>query len=68
MEINLSSIDTAWMQHALRLAQRAEDEGEVPIGAVLIKKSFIFYNRLIIIDYCQMGGLGIFFCWLGSLV
>jgi tRNA(adenine34) deaminase len=37
MEINLSSIDTAWMQYALRLAQRAEDEGEVPIGAVLIK-------------------------------
>ncbi|TSA41892.1 MAG: tRNA adenosine(34) deaminase TadA [Methylococcaceae bacterium] len=37
MEVNLSSIDTAWMQYALRLAQRAEDEGEVPIGAVLIK-------------------------------
>jgi len=25
-----------WMRHALRLAQRAWDEGEVPVGAVLV--------------------------------
>ena len=32
-----SERDQAWMRHALRLAQRAEDLGEVPIGAVLVK-------------------------------
>jgi len=26
-----------WMQHALKLAQRSQDEGEVPVGAVIIK-------------------------------
>ncbi|MCK5872002.1 MAG: tRNA adenosine(34) deaminase TadA [Methylococcales bacterium] len=34
--------DELWMRHAIRLAQRAEDQGEVPIGAVLVKD-----NRLI---------------------
>ena len=29
--------DSAWMRHALRLAERAEKLGEVPIGAVLVK-------------------------------
>lgn len=29
--------DTAFMQRALELARRAEDEGEVPVGAVLVK-------------------------------
>ncbi len=29
--------DLKWMQHALALAQRAADEGEVPVGAVLVK-------------------------------
>jgi len=28
--------DEAWMRHAIRLAQRAEVQGEVPVGAVLI--------------------------------
>lgn len=28
--------DNAWMEHALRLAHRAEAEGEVPVGAVLV--------------------------------
>ena len=28
--------DEAWMRHAIRLAQRAEMQGEVPIGAVLV--------------------------------
>lgn len=28
--------DEHWMRHALLLAQRAQDEGEVPVGAVLV--------------------------------
>ncbi len=28
--------DKHWMQHALKLAQRAQDLGEVPVGAVLV--------------------------------
>jgi len=28
--------DAQWMRHALALAQRAEAEGEVPVGAVLV--------------------------------
>lgn len=28
--------DEAWMRHAIRLAQRAEAQGEVPVGAVLV--------------------------------
>ncbi len=28
--------DEAWMRHAIRLAQRAETQGEVPVGAVLV--------------------------------
>ncbi|MDO8843336.1 MAG: tRNA adenosine(34) deaminase TadA [Methylicorpusculum sp.] len=35
MEIN--EADEAWMRHALRLAQRAETLGEVPVGAVIVK-------------------------------
>jgi tRNA(adenine34) deaminase len=29
--------DEAWMRYAIRLAQRAERQGEVPIGAVIVK-------------------------------
>jgi tRNA(adenine34) deaminase len=36
MEID-PSIDEAWMRYAFRLAQRAEDCGEVPVGAVIVK-------------------------------
>lgn len=36
-EITVIEQDKAWMRHALRLAQRAETLGEVPIGAVLVK-------------------------------
>ncbi len=32
-----SDEDQAWMRHALRLAQRAEQQGEVPVGAVVVK-------------------------------
>lgn len=28
--------DDLWMQHALRLAERAAEQGEVPIGAVIV--------------------------------
>lgn len=31
------SDDAAWMRHALRLAERAEALGEVPIGAVVVR-------------------------------
>lgn len=37
MGINPTS-DEAWMRHAIRLAQRAEQQGEVPVGAVLVKE------------------------------
>lgn len=33
----LESPDHHWMRHALRLAERAGREGEVPVGAVLVK-------------------------------
>lgn len=29
--------DEGWMRHALELAQHARDQGEVPVGAVLVK-------------------------------
>jgi len=29
--------DEEWMRHAIRLAQRAEDQGEVPVGAILVQ-------------------------------
>ena len=34
--------DEEWMRHAIRLAQRAEQQGEVPVGAVLV-----YQNRCI---------------------
>lgn len=30
------TFDEYWMRHALTLAQRAQAEGEVPVGAVLV--------------------------------
>ncbi len=38
----MSSTDQKWMQHALKLAERSREEGEVPVGAVIVK-----YNQLI---------------------
>ncbi|ESS69170.1 tRNA-specific adenosine deaminase TadA [Methyloglobulus morosus KoM1] len=35
--MGITEQDEAWMRHALRLAQRAESLGEVPVGAVLVK-------------------------------
>lgn len=40
--------DERWMRHALALAQRAQDEGEVPVGAVLVRDGEILgegWNR-----------------------
>ena len=36
MGINLPG-DEAWMRYAFRLAQRAEQQGEVPVGAIVVK-------------------------------
>lgn len=33
----VNRIDEQWMRHAIRLAQRAEEQGEVPVGAILVK-------------------------------
>ncbi len=33
--------DENWMRHAIRLAQRAEDQGEVPVGALVVKNERI---------------------------
>ncbi len=35
--MGITELDEAWMRYALRLAQRAETLGEVPVGAVLVK-------------------------------
>lgn len=35
--MGISLDDEAWMRHAIRLAQRAEQLGEVPVGAVVVK-------------------------------
>ena len=37
MSLELESPDAYWMRHALSLALRAANEGEVPVGAVLVK-------------------------------
>ena len=33
----MNNDDKAFMQHAIELARRAEQEGEVPVGAVIVK-------------------------------
>jgi len=40
--------DLEWMRHAMRLAQRAAEQGEVPVGAVLVKDGVVIaegWNR-----------------------
>ena len=39
MGIEPASADAAWMRHAFRLALRAEAQGEVPIGAIIVKNN-----------------------------
>ncbi|MEK6748603.1 MAG: tRNA adenosine(34) deaminase TadA [Pseudomonadota bacterium] len=44
----IAAQDERWMEHALMLAQRAEAEGEVPVGAVVVQAGEIIgqgYNR-----------------------
>ncbi len=46
----LAGSDRAWMQHALALANRAGEEGEVPVGAVIVKDGQLLgegWNRTI---------------------
>ncbi|WP_126454126.1 tRNA adenosine(34) deaminase TadA [Sulfuriflexus mobilis] len=40
-DCGLKNQDEQFMQHALELARRAEQEGEVPVGAVLVKDNAI---------------------------
>ncbi len=45
---NTLNDDERWMRHALALAQRAQEEGEVPVGAVLVQNGEIIgegWNR-----------------------
>jgi len=46
-----NDLDIFWMQHALELARRAESEGEVPVGAVVVYDEQVIgegWNRPII--------------------
>ena len=46
-----SSDDAMWMEHALALAERAGDQGEVPVGAVMVKAGQLIgegYNQPIV--------------------
>ncbi len=48
--MGITEQDVAWMRYALRLAQRAEQQGEVPVGAVLVKNNDCLaegWNRVI---------------------
>lgn len=47
-ELEDASLDQFWMQHALELARRAAAEGEVPVGAVLVRNNEVIgegWNR-----------------------
>lgn len=35
--MGITPSDEQWMRYAIRLAQRAEQQGEVPVGAILVK-------------------------------
>lgn len=51
MQHSFSELDKQFMQRAIELAKNAEDEGEVPVGAVLVKDGVIIsegWNRSII--------------------
>lgn len=46
--MSLPATDADWMRHALQLAARAEAEGEVPVGAVLVREGVLIgegWNR-----------------------
>lgn len=47
--------DESWMRYAIRLAQRAENTGEVPVGAVLVKNEKVIaegWNQMITLHDC----------------
>lgn len=55
MDVQVSPVatdeDARWMRHALALAERAAAQGEVPVGAVLVRDGALLaegYNRPII--------------------
>ena len=46
-----TGLDIFWMQHALELANRAESEGEVPVGAIVVYEDQVIgegWNRPIV--------------------
>ncbi len=49
----IDALDQFWMQRALELAQLAQEQGEIPIGAVVVKDDEIIgegYNRSIALN------------------
>jgi tRNA(adenine34) deaminase len=53
MGVGLSETDIHWMHRALQLAVRAEDEDEVPVGAVLVRDAEVLgegWNRPITLN------------------
>jgi len=52
-QLPLDETDLVWMQHALSLAGRAEEQGEVPIGAVIVRDGSLVgegWNRNIVLN------------------
>jgi len=48
LDLEDASLDEFWMQHALELARQAAAEGEVPVGAVLVRNNEVIgegWNR-----------------------
>ena len=48
-----TNTDEFWMQHALSLAQQAEQQGEIPVGAVLVKNNEVIgegFNQSIMLN------------------
>ena len=44
--------DEYWMRHALTLAKRAWEEGEVPVGAVLVHNHQVIGEPCVRADWC----------------
>ena len=38
MDLNSSNADQKWMRHALQLAQRAAEQNEIPVGAIIVQQ------------------------------
>ncbi len=46
--VTVDPLDLSWMQHAMALAKKAEAEGEVPVGAVIVREGVVIgegWNR-----------------------